>query len=233
MPMCTTCQWDKRIVLFALAMGVLSATKASAAPCDLTQVSYCTWAGDDSGFSNFGESGSTISFQTLPDGSPSYGGAPITPAFNYVLQGALFSSALPNLFITGNTLGYGLTAYTSNILAHNSITAQLTNPERGVGVYVAGNKTLFAYDAQGTLITSVSYNSFGTIYFLGVKSNIPIARAVIDNGTNSITIGDFRMIHLPVPEPATAALLLLAAPLLLRRARRRLPASARHITRNG
>jgi len=218
------CYYWRRLVLSGMGLHLFAGIAdipASASACELTQVPFCTWAGTDSGFYVAGDSGSTISFNTLPDGSPSYGGAAITPAFNYVLQGALFSPALPSLFITGNELGYGLTAYNSNILSHNSITAQLTNLERGVGVYVAGNKTLFAFDAQGDLITSVSHNSLGSVYFLGIKSNIPIARVVIDNGTNSITIGDFVIIHIPVPEPASVALLLLGVPILLCRFGRR------------
>ena len=113
-------------------------------------------------------------------------------------------------------------AYTFSPIAHNSITAQLTNAERGVGVWVIGHTTLFAYDAQGSLITSVGYDDpNGIEYFLGIKSSVPIARAVIDNGQNIVALDDFTMIHVPVPEPATAALLLLAAPILFRRAHRR------------
>lgn len=200
----------------------LCTIRVCADACDLTQVSYCTWAGNDSGFFNLGEDGSVINFQTLPDGTPSFGGAAITPAFNYVLQGALFSPAFPNLFISGNSqFGYALTAYTSNPGANNLITAQLTNPERGVGVWVGNQKSLFAYDSEGTLITSVSHFAPGEVFFLGVKSIIPIARVVVSSGSNSNTIDNFTMIHIPVPEPASAVQLLLAAPVLIRRRRLR------------
>ena len=219
----------RRTCLASLVIGAW-ALRASADPCDLTQVPYCTWAGNSSGFFSLGDTSSLISFQTLPDGTPSFGGAAITPAFNYVLQGASFSPALPSLFISGNTqLGFGLTAHNSNIVAHNSITAQLTNPERGVGVYVLDDTALLAYDADGTLIASVSHNVFNSVRFLGIKSNVPIARAVIDNGHNSVDMDNFTMIHIPVPEPASAALLLLAAPLLLfARIRRARPSTACH-----
>lgn len=193
---------------------------AQGSPCDLTQVPYCTWVGTTDGFFSVGDSVSVINFQTLPNGSPSFGGAAITPAFNYVLQGALFSPALPSLFISGNNqLGYVLTAHNSNLLAHNSIIAQLTNPARGVGVYLRDDTALLAYDAQGNLITSVSHNVSNTVGFVGIKSNVPIARVVIDNGHNSVDLDNFTMIH--VPEPASAALVLLAAPILFRRAHRR------------
>lgn len=203
----------------AATIASLAEMRAHASSCDLTQVPYCTWAWSDAGFWSAGDTGALINFQTLPNGSPSFGGANITPAFNYVLQGALFTSPFPSLKVVGNAqLGYALEAYTSNILAHNSITAQLTSPERGVGVWVIGHTTLSAYDAQGTLLTSVSYDDpNGIEYFLGIKSSTPIARVVIDRGTNIATLDDFTMIHIPVPEPASATLLLLAVPILLRR----------------
>ena len=201
----------------------LAVQSAAAGPCDLTQVPYCTWAGQSNGFFVAGDTGAIINFETLPNGNPSFGGANITPAFNYALQGALFSSPFPSLKVVGNTqIGFALEAYTGIPLAHNSISAELTNPERGVGVYVVGDTTLSVFDEQGFLIASTSYfGVFGQRFFLGVKSNIPIGSAVVDDGTNSIAIDDFTMIHVPVPEPAGATLLLLAAPILLRHSARR------------
>ena len=209
-----------RVLMAGVAVLGLIGLRAEGSTCDLTQVPYCTWVGNNDGFFAVGDTGSTITFQTLPNGSPSFGGASITPAFNYVLQGALFSPAFPNLFITGNAqLGYGLTAYTSNPIANNTITAQLTNPERGVGLWVGSFTTLRAFDVHDTLITSVTNASPNVGIFLGVRSNIPVARVIVDKGSNSNTIDDFTMIHIPVPEPATAALLLLAAPILFRHSR--------------
>ena len=52
-----------------------------------------------------------IDFDTLPDGSPSYSSAPITPEFNYEDQGVVFSAPIDALFITGNSgSGFGLTS---------------------------------------------------------------------------------------------------------------------------
>ncbi len=211
-----------RCLLVLIAGLGTTGLHVEASTCNLTQVPFCTWSWSGEGFFDFGDTGAIIDFQTLPNGAPSFGGAAITPAFNYVLNGALFSPALPNLFITGNSqLGYGLTAYNSNILSHNSIIAQLTNPERGVGVYVLDHTTLLAYDAQGTLITSVSHSVSNAVGFVGIKSSVPIASVVIDNGHNSVTIDDFTLIHIPAPEPASAAFLVLAAPMLFRRLARR------------
>lgn len=208
----------------ALNLGLLMCgTRSEGSTCDLNQVPYCTWAWSNNEFFDVGDTGALINFETLPNGAPSFGGAAITPAFNYVLQGALFSSALPSLFIGGNTqIGFGLTAHNSSPIAHNSIIAQLTLPERGVGVSVIGQTTLFAYDAQGSLITSVSYDDpNGIRYFLGIKSSVPIARVVIDRGQNTASLDDFTMIHVSVPDPASTALLLIAAPILFRRRSRR------------
>lgn len=212
-------------ILLLLGTGTnlgLTARNAQAVPCDLTQVPFCTWAGESSGFFAAGDTAAFINFETLPNGNPSFGGANITPAFNYVLQGALFSSPFPSLKVVGNTqIGFALEAYTPSPIAQNSIIAQLTNPERGVGVWVVGDTRLRVYDEQGALIATTSYfGNLGQRFFLGVKSNIPIARAVIDDGTNSLAIDDFTLVHMPVPEPASAALLLLAAPFLRRQRRR-------------
>ena len=214
---------DSTIMLACRASVLVGlwAMRVAGNPCDLSQVSYCTWSGNDSDFWGPTDTGSLISFQTLPDGTPSFGGAAITPAFNYVLQGALFTSPLPSLFISGNNqIGFGLTAYNSNIVAHNFISAQLTNPERGVGVYILDHTTLFAYDAGGSLITSVSHNVFSSLRFVGIKSVVPIARVVIDDFSNSVDMDNFTMIHILVPEPASAVLLLLTVPVLFRRSAR-------------
>jgi len=187
------------------------------------QTPYCTWAGNSNGFFVPGDTGALINFETLPNGNPSQGGVNITPAFNYVLQGALFSSPFPSLKIVGNSqIGFALEAFTSSPIAHNWITAELSQPEKGVGVWVVDHTTLFAFDSQGALITNVSFQGSSQRYFLGIKSNIPIARAVIDYNSNIAAIDDFTMVHIPVPEPASAALLLLVAvPILFRRSTRK------------
>lgn len=209
-----------RVALLVIAIGSLATRQAFAGPCDLTQVSYCTWAGNSNGFFVPGDTGALISFETLPNGNPSQGGVILTPAFNYVLQGALFSSPFPSLKIVGNTqIGFALEAFTSSPIAHNWITAELSQPEKGVGVWVGDHTTLFAFDSQGALITSVSFQDSNQRYFLGIKSNIPIARAVIDYNSNIAAIDDFTMIHLPVPEPASATLLLFVGTVLFRRSK--------------
>lgn len=212
-----------RIGLWATVACILAVTihaQAFATPCDLTQVPYCTFTKSPFGFFVPGDTWAEIDFETLPNGAPSQGGVPITPAFNYVLQGALFTSAFPGLRITGNsTTGYDLTAYTSNLGAHNSISAQLSHPERGIGLYALGHATLRAFDENGALITSVTHTYYPQVYFLGIRSSIPIASIEFDNYSNSASFDNFTMIHIPVPEPASAALLLLAAPFLFRRSR--------------
>jgi len=208
--------------ILAVTAFSIVAEYAWSAPCDFTQVPYCTWAGSSFGFAVPGDTGAIINFETLPDGTGSYGGAAITLTFNYSLQGAMFTSPYPGLKVVGNSqLGYSLEAYTPSLHAHNWIEAALTQPERGIGVTTIGNATLFAYDSAGALITSVSYNQPSGVFFLGIKSVVPIAHVVVDQHNNYSSLDDFIMIHVPVPEPSTCGLLLLAAGAVVTRRRRR------------
>ena len=52
-----------------------------------------------------------IDFETLPDGSPSEGGTPITKDFNYTEQGVFFWPPVPEMKIVGNEVsGFSLIA---------------------------------------------------------------------------------------------------------------------------
>src|SRR5205085_5253129 len=105
-----TCRFRGRIqpvrvrAVFAIALHLAGAASA------LGQVQ--TFRNDYAGFVAAAGRLSTIAFDTLPDGSPSFPGTQITSTFNYDLQGAHFSSPFSNPEITGNpTDGYQLATY--------------------------------------------------------------------------------------------------------------------------
>src|SRR5207237_183277 len=132
---------------------------------------------------------STITFDTLPDGSPSFPGTPLTSTFNYDLQGAHFSSPPssaqpPNPYIAGNTVtGFELQALMSNG-SRTWIVADLTAPARSVGFFYPGGTTLYAYDANGALLGSATFGGAGDGHFLGIVSQAtPIARVKVDRGS--------------------------------------------------
>ena len=212
------------LTICVMLSNLVLSEKSLAVDCFGQNLPVCTWAGHSGGFITLGDTVRVIDFETLPDGSPSYGGVYITSTFNYTGQGVTFSAHLSTPYIAGNaTFGYGLLAYTGSPSVHDWLIADLVNPAQGVGIYFRGGNTLRAYDALGGLIASVSYpaNPGTTEFFLGIRSDVPIVRAIIDSGGESAEMIRFDTIHIPVPEPGSAALLLLAVPLILRRPRRR------------
>jgi hypothetical protein len=160
----------------------------------------------------------TIDFETLPDWSPSYSGALITPEFNYTDQGVTFFSQAPRLEIVGNSEGgFGLCACPeqSSDPTRNWIIAELVQPAWAVGYFFPGTSMLSAYDATGNFIAGASFTGGGNGFFLGVVSDVPIASATADRGWNSEMIESF--LFTPVPEPATLILLTLGAVTVIRR----------------
>ncbi|HNQ24970.1 MAG TPA: hypothetical protein PKK06_17975 [Phycisphaerae bacterium] len=105
---------------------VLGAARTPAARADVVW-----YVNDYPGFvTAVGEGLQVIDFETLPDGSPSYAGALITPEFNYTDQGATFSSPRPVLGISGSVLGHSLEADSYPYHPRNWITAELVGPRR-------------------------------------------------------------------------------------------------------
>jgi len=170
-----------------------------------------TFINDYAGFQAAAGPLSIIDFETLPDGSPSTAGTPITAAFNYDALGAHFSAPLSDPFIAGNAMsqfGFDLVALTA-FPQRTWIDIDLVMPGRAIGVFFPGGTRLFVYDASGALIASTFYSSPGGGHFLGLVSDSPIFSAKVDRG------GDAEDIHSVVfdniPEPASALFLSIGA----------------------
>ncbi|MBU0718486.1 MAG: PEP-CTERM sorting domain-containing protein [Planctomycetes bacterium] len=176
-----------------------------------------TFLNDYEGFLEAAGEVQTIDFETLPDGSPSYAGADITPDFNYTSQGATFLSPVPVLEIRGNPVsGFGLTAdsYPSN--ERNWIIVDLDVPASAIGLFYPSVTTVSAFDAEGALIASETFGGLGSV-FHGIMSETPIASATIDRNTTSESIHSFYLT--PIPEPASVLLLGFGSLVLLCRKR--------------
>lgn len=201
-------------VLLLIVASVCTAPRALAVPCRGQELPVCTWTGGNAGF----PPAPRIDFEHLPDGTPSHGGVQITPTFNYTAQGVTFSAPLGNPFIAGFGPGdFGLAVNSGTPLIREWIIADFATPVRGVGVYFPGSTYLSAYDAQGGLIATTHYSNTGGPFFVGITSDVPIARAVMDSLLWDEDIDDFAWV--PVPEPTSALLLLIAGAFMLRAGR--------------
>ncbi len=158
-----------------------------------------------------------IDFETLPDGSPSFSGALITPEFNYTDQGVFFSSAAPILQIAGNPIsGFNLRAGTNESGGpRNWIIAELVVPATTVGVLFPGSTSLSVFDGQGELMAGGVFGFGGQHQFGGFVSDVPIAFVVVDGGIEVQSIQSF--LFTPIPEPATLLLLASGSVILFRR----------------
>lgn len=204
--------------LMACGALLLTATERTRAVlCNQIQQPVCTFPNDLGGFSLAAGQLRTIDFERLPDGSPAYGGALITPQFNYTNQGVTFSPALGLLEIVGSLPGnHDLLADALMPGVVNSIIADFVLPTTAVGIYFPDQTTLYAYDQQGSLLGSVSFGPVVT-GFMGIVADTPIAHAVISRGIEAEEIESF--VFNPTPEPGTLLLLGLGWPVLLRRRR--------------
>jgi hypothetical protein len=192
------------------AIGCLSAVVAAgycgdvhAVLCSGIQQPICTFPGDDIGFMHAAGQLRTIDFESLPNGSPSVNGTPITPSFNYTSQGVTFSPSEGSMYIIGTGLpppdSHGLAA-DAPVGVINAVVADLVVPTSAVGIYAAG--TLDLYDASGSRFLEMTYFDQA---FLGVVSDIPISRAVLTQGIEGVIIDSF--VFNPTPEPASFSLL--------------------------
>jgi hypothetical protein len=159
-----------------------------------------------------------LDFATLPDGSPSIPGTPITPDFNYTDQGVTFSSPFPVLRIGfPSDAGLGLDVQNPDSGARNWLIADFAPPVSAVGVTFPGHSTLSIYGGNNQLLDSLSYGGGGFGFFLGFVSDTPIYRAIGDRGASFQTWDT--MFYAPVPEPATFLLMTFGAVCLIGRRR--------------
>ena len=161
-----------------------------------------------------------IDFETLPDGSPSEGGTPITKDFNYTEQGVFFWPPVPDLFVGGNEVnGFSLRADSELGIETTWITADLVVPAFAVGTFFPGDTTLSVFDQDGNLIVTESFFGGGPGHFIGIVSDTPIAFSINESFTNIEGISSY--LFVPVPEPGTVVLLALASAALCCRRRLR------------
>ena len=161
-----------------------------------------------------------IDFETLPDGSPSFPNAEITPDFNYTDQGVEFFSPEPWLYTAGNPVsGFNLTA--GNIHGsggpRNWIIAEPVLPATAVGIVFPGGTVFSVFDTTGELIVRQAFGDGGLGLFAGFVSEIPIGFATVDRGIEGESIESF--LFLPIPDPVTLVLVALGALVLPRRRR--------------
>ncbi len=176
-----------------------------------------------------------IDFETPPEGTPPPNGQ-ITPEYNYTAQGVTFSQGFltppqpwEQLYvrfqIAGQPGNRGLQA--SWDFRRTWIIADLVVPSPAVAIDFPGSTRLSAFDSAGNLLARSDYwGGPGGGWFLGIVSDVPIARITADDGDDANRIDTF--FFNPTPEPASAMLILAAAPLL-----RRFRSPLRRATRRG
>jgi hypothetical protein len=186
---------------------------AAAQPCLETHPIVCTTASEQFFIGlMFGQPLQFINFETLPNGQPSISGTQITPSFNYTHLGVTFSAPVGTPIIGGSGPGdHDLRVLAFSPPAHTWLRADFSHPSLGAGIWFNGATALTAFDANDSVIASMSYGFSGGPWFVGIYSEIPIAYVTADRGSNVSVISDF--IFNPIPEPASALLLLAALPL--------------------
>ncbi len=201
----------RRIMLSAVGVLCLSITVRAGPVTTFTDIdAFLEAAGDVR----------EIDFETLPDGTPSVRGTLITPEFNYTDQGVTFSSPYPVLVITAPIEGSGfpLSALFEGGSGRNWIIADFVPSALAVGIVFPGTTTLSTFDADEQLIVGVSGGGSGAGWFLGIVSDVPIARVIGDRGGLSGEAWE-SFLFTPVPEPSTIVLVVIGAASVMRRRR--------------
>ena len=161
----------------------------------------------------------SIDFETLPDGSPSYAGAVITPEFNYTHLGATFLPHRdPGMYIYGNSSGHQLYADSYPSFDRNWIIAELVEPASAVGTWFASDCILSVFDSNGEFLLEVAHGG-GGMRFIGIVSDIPIAYATMDQAFYAAWSYEF--LFASVPDASSGAGMLLLSTIALLRRRRR------------
>jgi hypothetical protein len=148
-----------------------------------------------------------IDFETLPDGSPSFSGALITPEFNYTNQGVEFFPHSPILQIVGNPIsGFGLSAGVDGSGGpRNWMIAELVTPATAIGVFFPGHTSVSILDESGALLALEEFGYGEMEPFAGFLSDVPIGSMIVDRGIELQTIHSF--LFAPIPDPTTLVLL--------------------------
>jgi hypothetical protein len=167
-----------------------------------------------------------IDFETPPAGTPPPNGQ-ITPEYNYTAQGVTFSQGFlrpPQPWEQRYVrLGIGGWPGDRDLIAdwpyrRTWIIADLVVPSPAVAIDFPGATRLAAFDAAGNLLArSNYYGGPGDGWFLGIVSDVPIARITADSGTDGESISTF--LFNPTPEPMTLGLLALGVASALARPR--------------
>jgi hypothetical protein len=201
-------RFTRWLIAIPLCGGCLGGSRASGA----VQV----FINDYAGFQAAAGPLSMIDFETLPDGSPSVAGTPITSAFNYDLRGAHFSSPISEPFITGNAqFGFNLTALAPS-LQLTWIDVGLAAPVRAFGVFFPSRTRLYIFNADQQLIAWTQYAQTGASgLFLGLISDAPIYAAMINRGSDGEVIHS--VVFEPIPEPGSACMFAFMGAVLTRR----------------
>lgn len=210
------------LTFFAAAVAWIlhSPAVARAVPCgQLGNVPVCTFVNSPSDF--FASAGGVanmrlIDFETGPDGLPSYAGQNITPTFNYTNLGVTFVVPTGVLRIVSSPGTRSLDAETPPPFPLTWIEASFVYPTNGAAIWYPGGTTLFAYDSHESLLGQVTYSASGGNWFLGITSDTPIARVVVNRNAGIESIADFVF---NAPEPSTLSLLIVGTALLVHRKR--------------
>lgn len=178
-----------------------------------------SYVNDYAGFLDVTGEAAVIDFETLPNGSPSIVGTPITASFNYDGQGAHFTGMDTVPIISGNPVaGYGLRAGVENSWERTWVIADLMAATNAVGVFVPVGTRLCAFAADGLQLGCVAYFAPLEIPFIGLVAEQRIAQVVINRGGPSQTLLSFH--YSRVPEPTCVALLCVFVATRRRRAAR-------------
>lgn len=180
-------------------------------PIRLTFADTQTYINDYAGFASAAGALSTIDFEAQPNGQQSQPGVQITPTYNYDAYGAHFSAPAGILELAGNPIsGFHLDAIIPQPLptSRTWVIADPLEPVVAAGGAFGGSSYLYAYDDSDQLIAWTYFIGGGSGHFLGIVASTPIDYVVFDRQSYFASIGAFYFT--PIPEPASAALLLIA-----------------------
>lgn len=191
-----------RVMLIGCAVASIG-NRAYVVPCYGVQQAFCVYPNNPGAmYDDIGPLLHGTTFQTWPDGTPTVPGQQLTPEMNYTSIGVTFSATIGYPFIRayGPSFQYrAIEADSGGTFEPDWIVADFVKPVTAVGIYFPGGTTIYAYDQDGTLIGDGSYCFSGSDLFLGVASDTPIARAIINRGSDGEVVESFGFNVAPEP----------------------------------